>query len=432
MTLNLAVLGINFKTAPLELRERFSLSPTHIPAALRNIMQQLPGAEPALLSTCNRVELYVAGSENTDLNKESLLSLLAQSTGVSLDSDAEEHFYMRNDLAAVEHLMAVGSSLNSMVVGETEILGQVKQAYAIATELQANCKQLHQLFQAAITAAKRVHAETDICRGRVSVSSIAVDFAQKVFESLSAKSVMIVGAGETGELTLKSLVDKGAKEIFVLNRSLEKGKAIAEQYGGTAVQFDLLEEYLTRSDIVISCTGAPHCVIKVHAVRNAVAARHNQPILLIDIAVPRDIEEDVGKLENVYLYHIDDLHRVAGENMAKRQKAVEHAWRIVRKEAAEFAALDGGIVLLMKEIDDRAREIKETELIKAFRKEKLAPLPEPCKEEIRMMVHRVINKVLAAPRDVLNEAARNGRWEKYASVARSLFKLGGENDDGDR
>ncbi|TFH13974.1 MAG: glutamyl-tRNA reductase, partial [Lentisphaerales bacterium] len=182
MTLNLAVLGINFKTAPLELRERFSLSPTHIPAALRNIMQQLPGAEPALLSTCNRVELYVAGSENTDLNKESLLSLLAQSTGVSLDSDAEEHFYMRNDLAAVEHLMAVGSSLNSMVVGETEILGQVKQAYAIATELQANCKQLHQLFQAAITAAKRVHAETDICRGRVSVSSIAVDFAQKVFE----------------------------------------------------------------------------------------------------------------------------------------------------------------------------------------------------------------------------------------------------------
>ncbi|TFH17624.1 MAG: glutamyl-tRNA reductase, partial [Lentisphaerales bacterium] len=269
-------------------------------------------------------------------------------------------------------------------------------------------------------------------RGRVSVSSIAVDFAQKVFESLSAKSVMIVGAGETGELTLKSLVDKGVKEIFVLNRSLEKGKAIAEQYGGTAVQFDLLEEYLTRSDIVISCTGAPHCVIKVHAVRNAVAARHNQPILLIDIAVPRDIEEDVGKLENVYLYHIDDLHRVAGENMAKRQKAVEHAWRIVRKEAAEFAALDGGIVLLMKEIDDRAREIKETELIKAFRKEKLAPLPEPCKEEIRMMVHRVINKVLAAPRDVLNEAARNGRWEKYASVARSLFKLGGENDDGDR
>ena len=212
--MNLAVLGINFKTAPLELREQFSLTPARVPDAVRHVAGAIPQSQALMLSTCNRTELYV-GVKDLELKKDSLLAALSDSTGVRLNTDAADHFYIHRDIAAVEHLMAVSSSLESMVVGETEILGQVKQAYALATEAQPDAKQLHPLFQSAIRAAKRVHTETDICKGRVSVSSIAVEFAKKVFDHLSAKTVMIIGAGETGELTLKSLVEKGVEKVFV-------------------------------------------------------------------------------------------------------------------------------------------------------------------------------------------------------------------------
>ncbi len=336
--MKLTVVGINFKTAPLDLREQVSLTQSQVPQALKRLNEQMPGSEVLLLSTCNRMELYMAG-ENISVNKGDQVKWLGDSAGVALSSDNEKHFYFKEGPSAGQHLMAVSAGLDSMVVGETEILGQVKQAYMLASDLQPNCKFLHRFLHAVFRAAKRVHTETDICRGRVSVSSITVEFAKKIFDNLSAKTVMIVGAGETGELTLKSLVEKGVRNVVVLNRSLEKGRALAERHGGRAIQFELLDDFLPQVDIVISCTDAPHCVIRADTVKRAVSARHDRPILLIDIAVPRDIEEEVGDLENVYLYHIDDLQTVAEANLAQRQQAVLRAWVIVREEASEFSAL---------------------------------------------------------------------------------------------
>jgi len=341
------------------------------------------------------------------------------------------HFYLKTGLDAAQHLIAVAASLDSMVVGETEVLGQVKQAHMIASREQASGKILHALFQTAFRCAKRVHSETDISRGRVSVSSVAVEFAEKIFDELGEKTIMVVGAGQTAELALRSLVERGVTSVLVLNRSFHRGKALAEQCGGQAVLFELLAGHLPRADIVISSTGAPHCVIHTATVQQAVRARRGRPILLIDIAVPRDIEEGAGRLKDVYLYHIDDLQRVADANLAKRGEAVEKAWQIVREETAEVSAAyeDTDLRALMLQFDRQAREIKEAQLKRAFARQKMAALPEECREEIDTLVQKTINKTLAAPRKALNRAARNGRWQEYARVARDLFGLEKEHDD---
>ena len=428
--MNLAVLGINFRSAPIELRETVSFRPEQIPDVLRRVGERLPGAERVLVSTCNRTELYVAAHEELP-GKEGMVAAVMTGADASAAAASVEHFYLRTGADAVEHAIAVASSLDSMVVGETEILGQVKQAFVIASGEETSGKMLNNLFQAVFRYAKRVHTETDICRGRVSVSSIAVEFAEKVFEDMSEKTVMIVGAGETAELALKSLVEKGVTEVLVLNRSFHRGKALAEQYGGRAIQFELLADYLPRTDIVISSTGAPHCVIQADAVRDAIRARMGRPILLIDIAMPRDVDAAAGRLENVYLYHIDDLQRVADENLATRQKAIDSAWQIVRAGAAELAAQFAGadIGTLMREFEQQARGIKEEELNRTFAKEKMSGLSEECREEVSQLVQKTINKLLAAPRAALHRAAKDGQWPEYSRVVRDLFGFDKEKDE---
>jgi glutamyl-tRNA reductase len=427
--MNLTVLGMNFRTAPIGLREKVSFTSSGIPPALQRILEQLPESELVLVSTCNRTELYVAGIEIADRKGELVRALL---TDLQADETGElsQHFYLKTSHEAAEHLIAVVCSLDSMVVGETEILGQVKEAYMLARQEGTVGKILNPLFQTAFRYAKRVHTETDICRGRVSVSSIAVDFACKVFDQLDRKTVMIVGAGETAELALKSLVDKGVNEVLVLNRSFHKGKALAEQHGGRAIQFELLTDYLPGTDIVISSTAAPHCVIHANTVRSAIKARRGRPMLLIDIAVPRDIEAAAGDLENVYLYHIDDLQKVAYENLSKREQGVETAWRIVKEGTAELAAtFEGGALrLLLREFDGWGREIRDSAIKRAFAKEKLSSLPEPCRDEIETLVHKTVNKMLAAPREALKKAAKNGQWDEYARVARDLFDLKNDSE----
>lgn len=427
--MNLTMLGINFRTAPIGLRETVSFASSEIPSALQRIAGRLPESELVLVSTCNRTELYVAGEDVSGRKNELVKALLIEAQ-VQEAEELSQHFYLKTSHEASEHLIAVVCSLDSMVVGETEILGQVKEAYMLARQEGTIGKILHPLFQTAFRYAKRVHTETDICRGRVSVSSIAVDFTCKVFDELGQKAVMIVGAGETAELALKSLVEKGVTEVLVLNRSFANGKTLAERYGGRAIQFDLLADYLPRTDIVISSTSAPHCVLHADMVHNAIRERKGRPMLLIDIAVPRDIEAASGDLENVYLYHIDDLQKVASENLAKREQGIENAWRIVREGTAELAAtFEGGALrVLLREFDGWGREIKETALKRAFAKEKLSSLPEPCRNEIETVVQKTVNKMLAAPREALKKAAKNGQWDEYARVARDLFDLKNDSE----
>lgn len=417
------VLGINFKTAPVELRERFSFTDTSLPTILMRAGESLPHDNIAILSTCNRTEMYVMGE--SDQTKADLLSLLAIAAEEALPSDPEEHFYFKTGQDAVEHLMAVTASLDSMVVGETEVLGQVKQAYQTAASSGESCRYLHQLFPAAIRAAKRVHTETDICRGNVSVSSVAVSFARRVFEDLTTKTVMIIGAGETAERSLCNLIEKGVRNVLVLNRSLKNARLLADRYKGRAVPLNELDSFLPQADIVISCTSAPHLVLHSASVRTALEKRHGRPMFLIDIAVPRDIEAAVGDLANVYLYGIDDLQSVATENMARRRESLEHAWHIVNQEAAAFAAEDQGPSLedMMKRITERSSQIETTELANAFAGIRLSNLSKECKDDINKLVANVSRRLLGPPRRTLREARKNGRWELYAEVATDLLGI---------
>jgi glutamyl-tRNA reductase len=422
--MNLSVLGINFRTAPIALRETLAFSPEATPAALASMRPLLEGVEFVLVSTCNRTELYVADTNELP-DKATLIAALTSVNTTDPVADLAAHFYMKTGLDAAEHLLAVGASLDSMVVGETEILGQVKRAYMLAHEAETSGRIIQTLFPLAFQSAKRVHTETDICRGRVSVSSIAVEFAEKVFEELSEKTVMIVGAGATAELALKSLVDRGVTRVLVLNRSFHRGEALARKYGGKALRMDVLADYLPKADMVISSTGAPHCVIHADAVAHAVRSRHGRPMLLVDIAVPRDIETAVGRIDNVYLYDIDDLQRVSDANIARRQEAIDQAWVIVKEGMSEVAAaLEGDdFRSLMKQFNVHADAVRDAMLKRALSKEQLASLPEACRDEITIAIQKTINKMLAAPRAALHKASRNGQWQDYAKVARDLFGL---------
>ncbi len=429
--MNLAVLGINFKTAPVAIREKASFSAQEVPAALQALAAAFPGAEWVLVSTCNRTELYLAGVDVPRHKRALIRTLLKGANDADADA-AAPHFYEKADMDAAQHLLAVSSSLDSMVVGEAEILGQVKSAYTLACEARTHGKWLSPLFHNAFRCAKRVHSETAICHGRVSVSSLAVEFAEKVFEDLGAKTVMIVGAGETAELSLKSIVERGARDVLVLNRSLDKAQALAERYGGRAIQFDLLDDYLPRADIVISSTSAPHVIIRAESVRKAMAIRRGRPALLIDIAMPRDIDPAAAEIPDVYLYHIDDLQRVAAANLARRQEAVDQAWEIVLAATAEIQDQFRirGVGDTMRRLDEHGKGICDTLLKKMLAKEKLAALPEPCREEIRILAHRIASTLLAGPKDALQRAAKDGRGDACARTVAELFRLEGGEQPG--
>ena len=426
--MKLCMTGINFHSAPVEFREKVSFTEKRVLAALESLAQHLPEAEVAILSTCNRTELYAA-SNNADYSTDRLAGALLEAAGTPRTKELDGCFYGKTGLDAAEHLITVASSLDSMVVGETEILGQVKQAYMLAIEKQPDCKLLHNVFQHALKAAKRVHTDTEISRGRVSVSSIAVDFTRKIFDHLSDKTVMIVGAGETGESTLGRLVEKGVKNVLVVNRSVDKAQALSQKYGGRAIPFDLLDEFLPQADIVISSTSAPHCVITAESVRKAMGVRKDVPMLFIDIAVPRDIEAAVGEIEDAYLYNIDDLQKIAEENMGRRWDAIEHAKVIVREEAEELHSLFEklGSDTLLKQIDDCAKRIRTAEVERFLGKSSLANLPEAERREIDKLVHQVVSSILADPKRAIKKAEQNGHWSQYSDVVKDLFRLEGKD-----
>jgi glutamyl-tRNA reductase len=422
--MDLNLIGINFKSAPIDVRERATYTAQQIPDILRRLGTCTNGAELALLSTCNRTELYLGGTRGVQDCDCVIGQLVSESTASELDM-LRPLFYEKRGPEAAEHLVAVTSSLDSMVVGETEILGQVKQAYALASDAKTLGSTLNRVFQSALRIAKRVHTETDICRGRVSVSSIAVELAEKVFEKISAKTAMIIGAGETAELAMEHLVKRGVHEVIVVNRTLDKAKRLAETYGGKAIQLELLTDYLTRADIVISSAAAAGCILAHGAIKSAIHDRRGRPMLLVDIAVPRNINPDVGNLAGVYLYHIDDLKRVADANLARRKEAVDHAWKIVRLGAVELiGAIEmGDIRRIFAGLDSVAEDHREIALRQVLSSDTLASLPPSVRSELTEILERAISGVLDSPRKALESAARNGHWGDYAKVTSDLFAL---------
>ena len=328
------LLGLNHKTAPVEIREKLAMSKPQIKAKASQL-QALDGVNGiVVLSTCNRTEFYIA-TKNLELGKTSLLNFVANYGNCSVQI-LEQYIYLKECREAVHHLFRVSAGLDSMILGETQILGQVQDAYQYALEFKISNNVLNTLFQKAISVGKRVRTETLIDRQAVSVSSAAVDLAKQIFGELTGHSVLILGAGETSELTARHLVANGVSTVIVANRTFERANLLAQEFGGKAIRLDDFYNYLNNADIVISCTAAPKYIVEAKTLAPYIKERQNKPILFIDIAVPRDINPDICNLKNVTLYDVDDLQNVVEQNLAERKKEAVKAEVIINDELEKF------------------------------------------------------------------------------------------------
>jgi glutamyl-tRNA reductase len=367
------------------------------------------------------VEIYTTSPDNS-LNKEALLDFFSAFHGLPKEKFAG-HMYHYQDMNAVRHLFFVASSLDSLVRGETQILSQVKEAYMTATSAETTGSILNQLFQRSLNVAKEVHTKTSIGKGKVSVSSVAVDLAIKVFKDFSDKTVFIIGAGEMCELVLKHLVERGAKTAIVANRNYDKAKALAEEYDGKAINYQSLEDYLPQADIIISSTASPRPVIHTEHIKHAIKARRGNPMLLIDIAVPRDIDPEIAKIDNVYLYNIDDLQTVVNGNIDDREKELGKCQTIIDKEVEQFMAWFEELKIgpAIAQLRNHFHEIGEQELERL--RPKLGEIAHEEWEHIVYSMQRTLNKILHKPAKVGKEKAKNGGGYQYVETIKHLFGI---------
>ncbi len=420
--MNVIVFGINHKTAPVNVREKLSIPDKAIPEHIRLLKGKAPQViEEVILSTCNRVEIY-ARVQDVKQGVEEIKKFLCDYHEISRD-ELEVSTYVYALEEAVEHLFKVASSLDSMVVGEPQILGQVKTAYKAARELNATGSVLNNLFERSFSVAKRVRTETAIAENAVSVSYAAVELAKKIFGELDGKTVMLIGAGEMIELAARSLVSCGVKTVLVSNRTYERAVSLATELNGEAIKFDDLYDELKRCDIIISSTGAPHFVVKKELAEKVIGERNNRPMFFIDIAVPRDIEPTVNEIDNCYVYDIDDLKEVVEANMAEREKEAKKAEAIVHLEVSQFLVwlnhleVAPAIATLRK----KAEEIRLSEVAKTLRK--LDSISDEEKESIEKMTSAIVNKLLHSPIVSLKKEAEKEHGPEYLNTMRKLFDL---------
>ncbi|MBN2307903.1 MAG: glutamyl-tRNA reductase [Candidatus Hydrogenedentes bacterium] len=421
--MSLAVVGLNHRSGSVELLERLGFSANELPRALRDLRNRADGAGVVILSTCNRVELYL---HHAQMDSASLCAharaLLAEWHAIP-ESEFGDALYAFHGQDAITHLFRVASSLDSLVVGESQILGQVHDAYLAARTEQATDKVMHALFQKAFSVAKAVRSRTDIGAGNISISSVAVDLAASIFMELSNKTVMVLGAGEMSELTLKSLHSRGVGSILVLNRSIERAREIAARFDGEPIAFADLDRHLHRADILISSTAAPHAILHPAQFRDALERRAQEPMFVIDIAVPRDVEPEAGDLDNLYLYNMDDLRQVVEENLSARREQAERGAAIVERGADEFAkwlraiVAEPTIVSMAREL----RAIREQELEKTLAA--LPDLTEKQRQEVGYLTERIVNKILQSPMTQIKHEI--GHHDPYTvlHLVRRLFGL---------
>jgi glutamyl-tRNA reductase len=330
---NLFVAGLSYKTAPVELREKLAVHPTRLCCSGCRLKLGANLSEVVLLSTCNRVEIYgVTPWASGQVHR--LFQILSSS-----NADFTDHIYLKQGAEAVKHLFSVASGLDSMVIGETEITGQVKQAYLAAKDAKLTGQVTNRLFQTALQTAKEIRTQTGIGRGATSVGSVAVELAERIFDkNLSAKTVMIIGAGKMGEACVRHLAKKGARSVLVSNRSYERAQNLANEFGGRAVRFDECLSGMAEADIVVSSTGSPQTILRRADIEGIMPARRNRPLFLIDIAVPRDIDPEVQRLENVYLYNVDHLESIVRENVKSRELELAKCHAIIAENTGELMA----------------------------------------------------------------------------------------------
>lgn len=334
--MDLVVVGINHKTAPVEIREKLSFSSKQTIEVNRLLKESVSLKENLILSTCNRVEIYAVA--NHDKNYvQNIKNLLVQFHNLNLE-DFENRIYVYREKEVVGHLFRVACGLDSMVIGEMEILGQVKKAYQDARECLSTGKILNRLFERSFNIAKKIRTETFIGRGPVSISSAAVRLAEKMLGELKDKTVLIIGTGTVGEQLVLYLRKNSIKTILAANRTFEKAKALADKFAATAVSLEDLKSRLVEADIVITSTCAPHCIIRTDDIISLMPKRKQRPIFIIDLAVPRDVEPEVNKIDNVYLYNIDDLEKIVDENIKLRKNELDNCSQIINSAADMFMA----------------------------------------------------------------------------------------------
>lgn len=390
------LVGLNHTTAPLAVREKLAFAGEHRRTALQGFRGRFAEAEAVLLSTCNRVELYVARGVHGHPRKDEMIDFLASYHSIP-PLEIAPHFYHKADREAVLHLFSVAASLNSMVLGETQILGQVRDAYDLARGIEAAGPMLNPLFQRAIAVGKQIMTQTTIGEGRLSVASIAVDYARQIFDHFHDKTVLTIGAGKMTTLVLQNFQALCPGRLLVCNRDPNKAVALADRFGGTPAPYEQLTDHLIASDIVITSTGATDPIITRRQFQEVIRRRRYRPVFLIDIALPRDVEEAVGDIEDVYLYNIDDLQQVVASTQIQRAAAVAEASKIVEREVNAFAAWYRAREMgpLIERLYKRYQGMAMDEVARTVNK--LNGISAEEKVHLEELARRIVNKLLHDP-----------------------------------
>ncbi len=417
---DIVLLGLNHKTASLELREKFSFTPARAQEFVKKMMSSNIITESAIMSTCNRTEIYAMVKEYT-AGKELLIEMLGDFCGLEKEFFLS-HIYSMKNQKAVYHLFKVASGLDSMIIGETQILGQVKEAYKLSEQCGGIDSCFHGLFQHAAGAGKRIHSETGINDNASSVSYAAVELAGEIFGDLENKTVLLIGAGKMSELTAKHLNHNGA-DVVVINRTTERAKKCADKIGGRYAPYQELSDWLLESDILISSTGAPHYIVNKQDVEKVMQERDARPMFLIDIAVPRDIEPGIKDLENAHLYCIDDLQDVVNSNMEERKEEAEKAKMILHEEVVEFMVWykTRDVVPLISALRKKAEGIRQNELERY--EKKLKNLSKKEKKAVEGLTTSLVNRILKEPVLRIKNFAVEDKSDVYGVTLAHLFDL---------
>jgi len=422
--MHILLIGLNHKTAPVEIRERLAFTPTMLRSALTHFDATHEQAhlehvrEGVILSTCNRLEVYTL-VENPEIAQNAIIEFLSNSRDVAPEQFVD-YLYIHHTEEAINHLFRVASGLDSMVLGEPQILGQITTAYEAALSQRAAGTVLSNLFRTAIHTGKRARTETGISVNSSSISSVAAKLAEKLLGDLSQRQILLIGAGEMGAIAVRALLKRGASSVVVANRTFKNAEQLAKAWDGKAVSFQKLPETVAEADIVITSTGAPHTILNRELLEPTIASRQGRPLFIIDIAVPRDVDSDVCELPGVHLSDIDDLQSQAEDNVRERESEIPQVELIVGEECAKFLewlsslSAVSTITALRKEMED----IRQGELKRLFNR---MDLDEREQELVATMSYRLINKILHQPTIRLKKETSNGNGAVYTSAVRQLF-----------
>jgi len=430
--MKILVLGLNHKTAPVEIREKLAFDTAETSRALCELKKRFGQAEFVLISTCNRIELYCAGKYCQGANPAKLAEFLAEFHNIELDK-FRQFLYTYEDEDAVRHLLMVASSLDSLVVGEAQIIGQVKDSYKLACAAKTAGKTLNHLFHCAFATSKKVYTTTSISNGRVSVAGVAVELARQLFADISSAKVVVIGAGDTGQLLVQHLLQAGARNITVVNRSYDRGLKVAEQYGIRAEKWEQLNKQLISANIAIASASVQDYLFKKDSFKEITASRKEGTLLIIDIAVPRNFEPAVNELDGLYLYSVDDLAAVVEQNRKARERDMTRAMEIVLENVTDFTEWFGSkdIGPLIGRMKKQFKQISENEMERFFvgvRQEA------SCKAVMEDMVNRIVNKLLHCVIKNVNIVAKENGATEAAKMVDSIVRQAEEiiSEPGDK